>query len=112
VALLSLYPPKSLLPWHHHCLWLVANTSKIPGYSNPPPPPVEVDGHLEFEIAQVLDTKLDHRRSEPLLYYMQWAGYEGTAEEYSWLPAADLANATELVADFHRQYPEKPSPET
>jgi len=34
--------------------------------------------------------------------------YKGTAEEYSWLTAADLKNATELVAEFHYYYSNKP----
>jgi len=86
--------------------------SRIPNRSNPLPPPIEVDGRLKFEVAQILDAKLDRRRREPLLYYVQWTGYKGSTEEYSWVLAADLANATELVAEFHRHYPKKPSPES
>jgi len=26
---------------------------------NPPPPPIEIDGNLEFEMAHILDSKLD-----------------------------------------------------
>jgi len=44
------------------------------------------------------------------LYYVQWAGYKGTPEEFSWVPASDLKNTKELVAEFHLSYPEKPSP--
>ena len=69
--------------------------------SNPPPLPIELDGNLEFEVAQILDSKLDKRRKDPLLYYVQWSGYENTADENSWLTTANLKNATELVADFH-----------
>ena len=67
-----------------------------------------LDSNLEFEVAQILDSKLDKRRRDPLLYYVQWSGYENTVDENSWLTAADLKNATELVADFHRRYPNKP----
>jgi len=87
-----------------------AYPSKILNRVDPPPPPVEIDGHLKFEVTQILDVKTDRRRKEPLLYYVQWSGYEGSAEEYSWVPVTDLANATELVADFHRRYPMKPGP--
>jgi len=87
-----------------------APISQIPNRVETPPPPIELDGALEFEVAQVLDSKLDNRRSDPLMYYVRWLGYEGTAEEYSWLTAADLTNATRLVAKFHRHYPNKPGP--
>jgi len=79
-----------------------APLSQIPNYTNPPPSPIELDNNLEFEVAEVLDSKLNKRRSYPLLYYVQWSGYEGTTEEYSWLTTSDLTNAPELVADFHR----------
>jgi len=76
----------------------------------PTPPPIEVEGNLEYEIAWVLDAKLDRRRKNPLLYYVQWAGYEGTADEYSWLGSEELNHTSELVKEFHEQYPDKPGP--
>jgi len=42
------------------------------------------------------------------MYYVQWAGYEGTADEYSWLNVRELNNTVELVQDFHVQHPNKP----
>jgi len=38
-------------------------------------------------VAQVLDSKFDKCRKDPLLYYVQWSGYENMADEYSWLTA-------------------------
>ena len=35
------------------------------------------------------------------MYYIQWTGYKGSSKEYSWVPAVDLKNAKELVAEFH-----------
>ncbi len=52
----------------------------IPNHTQPPPPLVEVDGEEQYEIAQILDSKLDHRFWCPLLYRIQWLGYEGTDE--------------------------------
>jgi len=57
--------------------------SSIPNRVNPFPPPVEVDSNLEYEISRILDSRIDHWRKPPLLYYIQWAGYEGTNEENS-----------------------------
>jgi len=31
----------------------------IPDWIQPPPPPVEVDGEPEFEISEILDSKVD-----------------------------------------------------
>jgi hypothetical protein len=73
--------------------------------------PKEIDGEIEYEIMEILDTKLDRRRRQPLLYLVRWSGYEGTDEETSWLPADELSHAPELVSDFHKAYPLKPSPE-
>jgi len=77
----------------------------------PPPPPVEVDGELEFEIAEILDSKVDHQRKLcKLLYLVRWSSYEGTDEETSWLLTTELGNATELLEDYHVRYPDKPGP--
>jgi len=36
--------------------------SAIPNRTEPPPTPVEVEGDLEYEIAEILNTKIDKRR--------------------------------------------------
>ena len=88
-----------------------ATPNSIPGRTQPPPPPVEVDGEPEYEISEILDSKIDRRRrSCQLLYLVRWAGYEGTDEETSWILATELGHAQELVSDFHRTYPGKPGP--
>jgi hypothetical protein len=75
------------------------------------PPPVEVDGEPEFEISQILDTKVDRcRRNCKLLYLVCWSGYEGTDNETSWLLATELRHASELINNFHLRYPDKAGP--
>jgi len=108
------------LPNHLRAIHLVfhisqiepAPLSNIPNCVNPLPPPLEIDGSLEFEVAQILDSKLDRRRRDPLLYLVQWSGYKGTPDKYSWTPATNLENTTELVSEFHSLYPGKPGPLT
>jgi len=63
-----------------------------------------MDETLKFELAQILDLKLDRWKKNPLIYYIQWTGYKGTPEEYSWLDATDLTNADELIQEFHTFY--------
>ena len=70
-----------------------------------------VNNELEFEISEILDTKIDNRRHAcKLLYLVRWTGYEGTNEETSWILASKLGHASELVTDFHAAYPARPGP--
>ena len=88
-----------------------AHANTIPNRQEVPPPPVVIDGELEYEVAEILDSKLDNRRQTcKLLYLVKWSGYEGTDEETSWLLASELGNASELVTTFHGAYPNKPGP--
>jgi hypothetical protein len=105
-------PPafRAVHPVYHVSMLDTAPVSNIPNRTNDPPPPVEIEGEVEYEIAEILDTKLDRRRRCKLLYLVRWAGYEGTDEETSWITAAELAHAQELVNDFHKSYPDKPGP--
>jgi len=77
----------------------------IPDRIQPPPLPVEVDGEPEFEIAEILDSQVDHRRKScKLLYLVHWSSYEGTDKETSWLLATELGNTMELLEDYHVRY--------
>jgi len=65
--------------------------------------PVIIDGEPEYEISQIVDSKIDRRQACKLLYKVIWLGYEDTGDESEWIPA-------DLVSDFHIVYPAKPSP--
>ena len=81
----------------------------IPGCIQQPPPLIQVDSGIEYEISQINDSKFDLRTQSKLRYHVKWLGYEGTDEEYSWLDATAL-NAPDLVEAYHAQQPNKPSP--
>ena len=52
----------------------------------------------EYEILEILNSKLDNRRHIcKLLYLVRWFGYEGTDEETSWLPANELAHTSNIL---------------
>jgi Chromo (CHRromatin Organisation MOdifier) domain len=77
----------------------------------PPPAPVEIDGDLEFEVQEILDSKLNlQRMSCPLMYQVKWLGYDNTDESDSWLSARDLENAPDAIQVFHKHHPDKPGP--
>ena len=83
----------------------------IPGRVQSPPLPIMVNDEPEFEISEILDTKIDNRHHAcKLLYLVCWTGYEGTDEETSWILTSKLGHDSELVADFHTAYPAKPGP--
>ena len=84
--------------------------NEIPNRTQTPPPPIEVDGEEEYEVAEILDSKLDRRyRRCPLRYYIRWSGYEGTDDEFAWVAANEL-HTDELLSAFHTRYPRKPGP--
>src|SRR6202040_2112031 len=76
----------------------------ILNWVQPPPPPIEVNEDIEFEISEILDSKIDKRRKCQLLYLVHWTGYAGTDQEMDSLLALELMHAMELVQDFYSSY--------
>ena len=70
-----------------------------------PPPPLHVDGLLEFEVHKILDSKF---RQRELNYFVDWVGY--IVSERSWERAINLLNAQLAINAFHLQFPLKPRP--
>src|SRR6266481_1310406 len=98
-------------PVFHVSMLEPAFPNPIPDRVQPPPPPILVNDEPEFEISEILDSKIDNRRRAcKLLYLVRWTGYEGTNEETSWILMSELGHASELVTDFHASYPAKPGP--
>ena len=69
------------------------------------PPPVEVERELEYEVHEILDSKMERRR---LFYLVDWVGYG--PEERTWEPATNVEHTKNAVADFHRAHPRRPWP--
>jgi len=72
---------RTVHPVYHVSMLDTAPSSNIPNRTEDPPPPVEIEGEVEYEIAEILDTKLDWCWCCKLLYIVRWTGYEGTDEE-------------------------------
>ena len=75
-----------------------------------PPPPIDIQGELEYEISEIIDSKIDCHWSCKLLYLVCWLGYKNTDEELSWLPTTELKHVKDLVSNFHSTYSDKPGP--
>ena len=67
------------------------------------PPPIEVDGVLEFEVQAVLDSRIRRRK---LQYQVDWVGYD--ASDRTWEPADALVNTGDAIADFQEKNPSRP----
>ena len=98
-------------PVFHISMLEPAPLNMIPDRVQPPPPPVFIDGEPEFEITEILDSKVDQWcRNCKLLYLVRLTRYASTDEETLWILATELGNAPELVADYHVAYLAKPGP--
>ena len=86
-----------------------ATPNPIPNRTQTPPSPIKIDGEEEYEISEILNSKIDKRQKCKLQYLVRWLGYEGTDEETSWVPA-DEVHTSEAISDFHSAHPSKPGP--
>ncbi|SPC67498.1 uncharacterized protein UHOD_11759 [Ustilago sp. UG-2017b] len=72
------------------------------------PPSMKIHNiDTEYEVKQVLDSKVDHRYSDPLFYLVCWVGYG--PDHNSWEPASNLTHASDMIAEFHAANPTRPS---
>jgi hypothetical protein len=97
-------------PVFHVSMLEPSTLNSVPNRIQPPPPPVIIDEEPEYEISEILDSKLDKRWACKLLYLVRWSSYEGTNEETSWIPANKLGHASKIISEFHLRYPSKPGP--
>ena len=102
---------RAIHPVFHVSMLEPSTLNPYPDRTPVPESPIIIDNELEYEISEILDSKIDKRRHCKLLYLVRWAGYEGTDEETSWLPASELGHAMEYISDFHHAYPTKPGPD-
>ncbi|MBW0542179.1 hypothetical protein O181_081894 [Austropuccinia psidii MF-1] len=82
-------------------------TSKIPNQHQHPPPPIIIKEDEEWEVSQILDSKLKRRK---LWYLVELKCFSQDPERSTWEPAKNIKNCPELVKDFHSLYPDKAAP--
>lgn len=76
----------------------------LPGQKQVPPPPVIVDGELEFQVDEILDAKRTRNPDQPM-YLVKWTG----ESQLTWEPY-DNVKDLEAFDKFITKYPEKPRP--
>ena len=88
----------------------VINVSRLRLYKEPtagqrvsPLESVEVKGQLEYEVEEVLHSRLKKGKLE---YLIKWSGY--TDEYNTWEPVSNLENSKEAIEDFHKENPSAP----
>lgn len=92
-------------PVFHVSLLEPFHANTISGRQAPPPPPIEVEGQIEYEVEAILDSRWRYRK---LQYFVDWK--DCTPDERTWEPADHVAHCDELIAEFHRRFPTKPGP--
>ena len=84
-------------------LRLAAN-DPLPGQAPPEPDPMRIDGEDEWEVQEIIDSKL-HRGK--LRYRAKWIGYD---DDPTWYPHTDFEGSPHLLRKYHAAYPDKPGP--
>lgn len=84
---LGLPPQMRIHPVFHVSLLEPHRQNSLPGRIQPPPPPGEVEGTLEWEVEDILDSRIRHGKLE---YLVHWLGYR--PHEHTWEPLAHLKN--------------------
>jgi len=100
---LELPPTMKIHPVFHVSLLHPANKDSNPNRQQPPPPPVIVDNEEEFQVNQILDSRIRRNKVE---YLVDWTGYG--PNDRTWEPQENLQDL-EALDTFHQQYPNKPS---
>ena len=81
----------------------------VNGLIPPPPGPIEVEEGEEYEVQEVLDSAWVEKgrgrnKKKVLQYLVAWKGYNAD----TWEPEENMANAQELVEEFHKRHPNAP----
>ena len=101
---LDLPPSLKIHPTFHINLLEIYQDNPFPTQDKSPPPPIETKGDPEYELEEVIDSRLHHGK---LQYRAKWTGYSREHDQ-EWYPADNFTNANEARRQFHAKYPDKP----
>jgi transposase InsO family protein len=81
-----------------------ASEDPLPGQGNSPSLPIQVNGDDEWEVEEILASKLLRKA---LHYRVKWIGYD---PDPTWYPAWNFVGCPQKLQEFHNSYPEQPGP--
>jgi len=88
----------------------VINASHICPYCPPvagqfiiPPEPVTVEGSPEYEVEEIMDSRL---KRDKLKFLVKWSGY--TDDYNTWEPEANCVNSCDIIKEFYKSNPSAP----
>lgn len=84
-----------------------AANDPVPGQHPDPPPSIEVDGEMEWEVERILGSRL--YRGKRLQYRAKWIGFDTDPQ---WYDAENFKRAPHLLRDFHTNKPSAAGPPT
>ena len=100
---LNLPKTMKIHPVFHVSLLELVKENDIPGRTQEPPPPIIIDNNEEYEIENIIDSRLVRNKLE---YLVHWNGYDISTR--TWEPVSNLENAQKAINEFHEKYPNKP----
>jgi hypothetical protein len=68
------------------------------GRVQPPPPPIEIEGPLKYEVKPILEHQFWGIKNPKAYYKVAWKGYG--VEHNSWELESNVVNAPEIVAEY------------
>src|SRR6266481_9607290 len=85
-------------PVFHVSLLEPTSSSAIPNHVKDPPPPLELDDSDEYQVQQILNSKINcHCKGFGLLYLFEWNSFNNMAKSSSWEPEENVHNTPDLV---------------
>jgi hypothetical protein len=76
----------------------------LPGQEEDPADPIEIDGEYEWEVEEVLTSRIYRGKLE---YRVKWTGHD---DDPQWYPARNFKGSPHKLRAFHGCYPERPGP--
>lgn len=81
-----------------------AANDPLPGQVTEPPEPIIIGDDQEWEVEEVLASRIYHRR---LQYQVKWLGFD---EDRTWYSAGNFKGSPHRMRDYHQDYPDNPGP--